>query len=85
MPGMDGKEFLKKFKATKEGKEVPVLMVTSVEEVESMIECFKEGANDYITKPLINSPREKFYFRMRNLSMTNILYRVTDLYPRYQD
>ena len=51
MPGMDGKEFLKKFKATKEGKEVPVLMVTSVEEVESMIECFKEGANDYITKP----------------------------------
>lgn len=51
MPGMDGKEFLKKFKSTKEGKEIPVLMVTSVEEVESMIECFKEGADDYITKP----------------------------------
>jgi len=51
MPGMDGKEFLKKFKSSKQGKEVPVLMVTSVEEVESMIECFKDGADDYITKP----------------------------------
>lgn len=51
MPGMDGKEFLRKFKNSKEGKEVPVLMVTSVDEVESMIECFKDGADDYITKP----------------------------------
>ena len=51
MPGMNGKEFLKKFKSSKDGKEVPVLMVTSVEEVDSMIECFKDGADDYITKP----------------------------------
>jgi two-component system response regulator AtoC len=49
MPGMDGKEFLKRLKE----KEIstPVIMMSAYGTIETAIECVKLGAYDYINKP----------------------------------
>ncbi len=52
MPEMDGYQFLEFIKKESKLKETPVLMVTSVDETDSVIKCLKLGAEDYITKPI---------------------------------
>jgi DNA-binding NtrC family response regulator len=49
MPGMDGVETLKRIK--ERNAEIPVIMVTSVDEAESAVEVLQLGAYDYIVKP----------------------------------
>lgn len=49
MPGMDGVETLKRIK--ERSAEIPVIMVTSVDEAESAVEVLQLGAYDYIVKP----------------------------------
>lgn len=51
MPGVDGLEFVERFRATPEGRQVPVLMLTRVQDVEKKLGGFDRGANDYIIKP----------------------------------
>ncbi len=50
MPGMDGVELLKKVRAADEG--VVVLVMTAFGAVETAVAAMREGAADYITKPL---------------------------------
>jgi two-component system chemotaxis response regulator CheY len=50
MPVMDGKAALKNIRAT--NKELPVVMVTSKADKESIIECSKLGMTSYILKPI---------------------------------
>ena len=50
MPGMDGIECLRRIK--KLDKEVIVIMVTCVDEIEAAKKALRLGATDYITKPL---------------------------------
>ncbi len=54
MPGLDGIETLKKIK--KLHPEIPVIMLTSVDKVETAVEVIKLGAYDYLLKP-IDEPR----------------------------
>ena len=49
MPGLDGVETLKRIKERNE--EIPVIMVTSVDDAESAVEVLQLGAYDYIVKP----------------------------------
>lgn len=49
MPGLNGIETLKKLKRA--GKEIPVIMLTSVDDVETAVEVIKLGAYDYMVKP----------------------------------
>ena len=49
MPGLDGVETLKRIKEL--NAEIPVIMVTSVDDAESAVEVLKLGAYDYIVKP----------------------------------
>ena len=49
MPDMNGVDVLKKIKEI--DKEVGVIMVTGLDDVETARECMKLGAHDYITKP----------------------------------
>lgn len=51
MPELNGFEFLKKFKANPKWKSIPIIMVSSVDETESILKCLQQGADDYITKP----------------------------------
>ena len=51
MPGIDGIEVLKRIKADKKHMEIPVIMVSALDDSESIATCMKHGATDYITKP----------------------------------
>ncbi|NIZ12740.1 response regulator transcription factor [Phaeobacter sp. HF9A] len=49
MPGMDGLSALKALRAA--GKNMPVLMLTALGDVESRVEGLQSGADDYLAKP----------------------------------
>lgn len=50
MPGMDGVELLRKLRAT--NPELPVILMTAFGAVETAVTAMREGAADYLTKPL---------------------------------
>jgi two-component system cell cycle response regulator len=51
LPGEDGLGILKKFRQTKQFSSVPIVMITSTREEESIVEALEAGADDYIYKP----------------------------------
>jgi len=51
MPEMDGFEVLRRLKSTDLLKHVPVIMVSALNEMESVAKCIEMGAEDYLTKP----------------------------------
>jgi sigma-B regulation protein RsbU (phosphoserine phosphatase) len=52
MPGVDGIEACACIRCDPRYAEVPIVMVTSLEDKESVDSAFKSGATNYITKPL---------------------------------
>jgi CheY-like chemotaxis protein len=52
MPGMDGVETLRKLKADEKLQEIPVLMLSSLDEVDGALRCIEMGAEDYLSKPV---------------------------------
>ncbi len=52
MPGMNGLELLYLIRSAHPAYELPVIIITSMDEQDEMIGAFELGANDYITKPL---------------------------------
>ncbi|MBK1673004.1 GGDEF domain-containing response regulator [Ectothiorhodospira shaposhnikovii] len=55
MPEMDGFGVVRTIRAQDEGAWIPILMLTSAEDVRSIDEAFNAGATDFMTKP-INLP-----------------------------
>ena len=51
MPDMDGYEALAQIKADPLLAGIPVVMVTAIDGVDSVVRCLELGAEDYITKP----------------------------------
>lgn len=51
MPGMNGYETLRRMKDDPALRHVPVILVTALGEVESVVRCLEAGAEDYVTKP----------------------------------
>jgi diguanylate cyclase (GGDEF)-like protein len=52
MPGMDGFTACAKLQESPEGRDIPVLMITALEDSASIERAFAVGASDYITKPI---------------------------------
>ena len=52
MPELDGYETLAAMKADDAIRHIPVIMVSGVEEQESVVRCIELGATDYLTKPI---------------------------------
>ncbi|MBU7583208.1 MAG: PleD family two-component system response regulator [Nostoc sp. TH1S01] len=52
MPGMDGFECCMQLQSLEQGKYTPVLMITGLEDQESVDHAFDAGAIDYVTKPI---------------------------------
>jgi two-component system chemotaxis response regulator CheY len=52
MPELSGLDFLKRVRAMEEYKELPIIMVTSESAKYNVIEALKNGATDYIIKPV---------------------------------
>lgn len=56
MPGEDGFETIQKLKSDPATALIPVIFLTSLDDIESKVKGFEHGAVDYITKPFY--PRE---------------------------
>jgi CheY-like chemotaxis protein len=52
MPEVDGYTVLSHLKADPNLRDLPVIMISAVEEMESVMKCMELGADDYLTKPL---------------------------------
>ena len=51
MPGMDGYEVCRRLREMPETADVPIMFLSSLEEVRNKTRGFEAGANDYLTKP----------------------------------
>jgi adenylate cyclase len=51
MPELDGIQVLERLKATPAWSHVPVIMISAVDETESVVRCIETGADDYLAKP----------------------------------
>ena len=51
MPKMDGYEVLNHLKNDGALRDIPVIMISAVDEIKSVVRCIEKGADDYLTKP----------------------------------
>jgi class 3 adenylate cyclase len=51
MPGLNGFQVLERIKAHERLRDVPVIMISAFNEVDSVVRCIEMGAEDYLTKP----------------------------------
>lgn len=51
MPEMNGYEVLEQLKADARLRHIPVIMISAVDQVESVVRCIELGAEDYLPKP----------------------------------
>ncbi len=52
MPEMDGVETLGRLQADERWADIPVIMLSSLDEVDSAVRCIEMGALDYVSKPV---------------------------------
>lgn len=51
MPGLSGYEVLEEIKGDMDLRDIPVIMVSALDEIESVVRCIDLGAEDYLPKP----------------------------------
>ena len=51
MPNVNGYEVLAEMKADERLRHIPVIMISAVDEIDSVIRCIELGAEDYLPKP----------------------------------
>jgi class 3 adenylate cyclase len=52
MPEMDGYQVLERIIHDTDLRDIPVIMTTAMEELDSVVKCIELGAEDYLTKPV---------------------------------
>ncbi len=62
LPGMDGFEVCRRLKARKESREIPILFISGLDDLDVKVRGFGLGAVDFITKPF---QREELLARVR--------------------
>jgi DNA-binding response OmpR family regulator len=62
MPGMDGFEVCRRLKSREESRDIPVIFISALSELEDRVEGFRHGAVDFVTKPF---QREELLARVR--------------------
>ena len=51
MPGMDGYQVLECIRSEPRLRHIPVIMISALEDIESVVRCIEMGAEDYLPKP----------------------------------
>jgi adenylate cyclase len=51
MPEMSGFEVLRRLKASEQSGHIPVIVISALDELDSVVRCIEAGAEDYLTKP----------------------------------
>lgn len=73
LPGKNGEEIIRKLKNK---NNVPVIVMSAIQDIDKKVDLFDLGANDYITKPFHNDEllaRIKVRLRDKNNTISNIL------------
>ncbi len=73
LPGKDGEEIIKELKNK---NNVPIIVMSAIQDIHKKVDLFDLGANDYITKPFHNEEllaRIKVQLRDKNNFTSNIL------------
>ncbi len=74
LPGKDGRQVLKEIRLR--NSEIPIIVLTAVEDTTSKVDSLDEGASDYITKPFDFeelAARIRAHLRQRRQSSSSIL------------
>jgi class 3 adenylate cyclase len=85
MPDMDGFEVLSRMKADPDLRHIPVVMISGVEDIQSVVRCIETGAEDFLPKPFdpvilrarVNAGLDRV--RLRELERD----RVRDVFARF--
>jgi CheY-like chemotaxis protein len=51
MPEMNGYQVLQRLKSDEAWRDIPVIMISALDEMDSVVRCIKMGAEDYLPKP----------------------------------
>jgi adenylate cyclase len=51
MPEVDGFQVLERMKADPATRHIPVIMISALDDLQSLVRCIQKGADDYLTKP----------------------------------
>jgi CheY-like chemotaxis protein len=51
MPGMDGYEVLSRIKADPATRDVPVIVISALDDLSAAVRCIEQGAEDFLSKP----------------------------------
>ena len=81
MPGLSGFEVLSRLKSGEATREIPVIMISALDEIDSTARCIEAGAEDYLPKPFnpvllrarINASLEKKQLRDRERAIAEEL------------
>jgi class 3 adenylate cyclase len=52
LPEMSGFEVLRRLKATEQTSDIPVIVISALDELDSVVRCIEAGAEDYLSKPV---------------------------------
>ena len=81
MPGISGFEVLTRLKCDPRFREIPVIMISALTELDAVVRCIEAGADDYLAKPFdqtllrarVGSSLEKKHLRDREREMVEAL------------
>ena len=81
MPGISGYDVLTFLKSDPRFREIPVIMISALSELDSIVRCIEAGADDYLAKPFdptllrarVGSSLEKKHLRDREREMIEAL------------
>jgi len=81
MPGISGYDVLALLKNDPRFREIPVIMISALSELDSIVRCIEAGADDYLAKPFdptllrarVGSSLEKKHMRDREREMVDAL------------
>ncbi len=86
MPEMNGYEVLQTLKSNRTLNHIPVIMLSALDDIESVVRCIELGANDYLPKPYnpvllnarISAGLEQKWLRDQEISYMRNVTLVTD-------
>src|SRR4030095_4096434 len=67
MPGMTGYEVCQRIRTDPQVAEIPIIILTALDDRESMLKALKVGADDFISKPF-----DRYELRARMLGITSL-------------
>ena len=81
MPGISGYDVLALLKSDPRSREIPVIMISALSELNSIVRCIEAGADDYLAKPFdpvllrarVGSSLEKKHMRDREREIVEAL------------